>query len=108
MFYVENNNITMTKGDSGSLFVKLSNPDGSEYVLNDGDSVVFSVKKRKESSFDVLLKKTGCRIDFNKKDTEKIPSGKYFYDVAILRSAGERYTAAEGILEIRKAVHDFE
>lgn len=108
MFLVENNNITITKGDSGSLLIKLFNPDGSEYIPNEGDEVIFSVKKRKESHFDIVLTKKGCDISFNKEDTEKIPSGKYVYDVVIVRTSGERYTAIEGNFEIRKAVHEFE
>lgn len=108
MFYTEDNNIIMTKGDSGVLCVRLANRDGSEYIQNEGDRVIFSLKKRKDAHFPVLLEKEGTNIVFSKEDTEKIPSGTYVYDVVIVRSAGERYTAIWGDFEIRKAVHEFE
>ena len=108
MFYTENNNIIMTKGDSGVINVHLKNKDGSEYILNDGDRVIFSLKKRKEAHLPILIQKEGIKIVFLKEDTEKIPSGNYVYDVVIEKTAGERYTAVCGDLEIRKAVHEFE
>lgn len=108
MFYVKDNNIVMTKGDSGIFNVKLHNKDGSQYSISQGDTLTFSVKKKKEGYSSVVIKKQGEEIVFTKEDTENIPSGKYFYDVMILRSAGERYTVIEGIFELRKAVHEFE
>ncbi len=108
MFYVENNDIILTKGDSGRLNVKLENKDGSEYIPKETDEIVFSVKRRKESFSDVVLEKRGTKIVFEAKDTEKIPSGEFFYDVYIKRSTGERYTAVEGKFIVRKAAHNFE
>lgn len=108
MFYVDNNNIVITKGDSGSFTVELKNSDGSEYRVNEGDSVIFTVKRKKEAYAPILLEKHGTEIVFAKEDTEGIPSGKYVYDIMLSKSAGERYTAVEGLFEIRKAVHKFE
>ncbi len=107
MFYTENNNIVMTKGDSGKLNVKLVNKDGSEYTPKEGDKVLFSLKKQKDSYFPVVIEKEGTELVFKKEDTEHIPSGKYFYDVVILKPE-ERCTVIEGEFIIRKAVHEFE
>lgn len=108
MFMVENNNITMTKGDSGFFNLKFENGDGTEYVPKSGEKIVFTVKKKKESFYDVVLKKSGERIVFEKQDTEKIPSGEYVYDVTISKGLNERYTTMEGKFVLRKAVHEFE
>lgn len=108
MFFTENNIITITKGDSGCVNLKFKNKDGSEYVPTEADEIVFSVKKKKESFSDIVLEKRGCEIFFDASDTAKIPSGEYFYDVLIKRGTNERYTAIEGRLIIRKAVHNFE
>lgn len=108
MFLVENNSITITKGDSGKINLKFKNRDGSEYVPKEADEIIFSVKKRKETFSDKILEKNGCKIIFDAEETEKIPSGEYVYDVVINKATGERYTAIEGCFTIRKAVHNFE
>jgi len=101
---VENNIITVTKGDSGSISLNFENADGSCYEPNEGE-VIFCVKKRKERYCPVVLEKRGCEISFDSNDT-KIPTGEYFYDVVIKRSTAEVYTAIEGKFIVRKAVHE--
>lgn len=108
MFIIQNNDIIITKGDSGKVSLKFENRDGSEYAPSVNDEVIFSLKKRKERFSEVVLEKSGTEIVFEAEETEKIPSGEYFYDVHIKRSTGERYTAVEGKLTVRKAVHNFE
>lgn len=108
MFCVENNSITITKGDSGRINLKFLNKDGTEYVPNDGDEVLFSVKRRAESFCPIVFEKEGTTIALSSEETQKMPSGEYVYDVVIKKSTGERYTAIQGKLQIRKAVHDFE
>ncbi len=107
MFNVTNNDITMTKGDSGKFNVRFKNKDGSEYVIGLADEVIFSLKRKKESFCPVIIEKKGCEIVFEKSETEKIPSGEYVYDV-VLEKNGERATVLEGKFTIRKAVHKFE
>lgn len=108
MFLVENNNITITKGDSGKFDLKFLNDDGTEYFASDTDKVVFSVKKTKDKFSPLIMAKTGEKIVLDAKETEQIPSGNYVYDVVIETNAGERYTAIEGEFIVRKAVHEFE
>ena len=108
MFLVENNNISITKGDSGFFFIKLTNGDKSEYEPKEGDRIVFSVKKKKESFCPLIIEKEGVKITLGSAETEKIPSGDYVYDVVVISKAGERYTAIEGDFCVRKAVHKFE
>lgn len=108
MFEVKNNNIIMTKGDSGYFVIKLENSDGTEFEPQEGDEIVFSVKKRSEGYLPMVLEKKGTRIIFEAADTEKIPSGEYMYDVCIKTAAEERQTVTEGKYILKKAVHDFE
>ncbi len=108
MFCIENNNITMTKGDSGFFEVKLENRDGSEFVPSETDAVMFCVKRKKEKFCPIVLKKRGTKIVLDTEDTQNIPSGEYVYDIVVERNTGERFTAVEGRMVIRKAVHDFE
>lgn len=108
MFLVQNNNIIITKGDSGKVNLRFTNKDGSEYAPIESDEIVFSVKKKKDSFAEIVLEKCGCELVFDAQETEKIPSGEFFYDVHIKKSTGERYTAIEGKLIVRKVVHNFE
>ncbi|MBQ8540028.1 MAG: hypothetical protein IJ435_00990 [Clostridia bacterium] len=108
MFFTENNDITITKGDSRKINLKFHNKDGSEYVPTQADAVIFSVKKNRESFSGIVSEKRGCEIVFTASETEKIPSGEYVYDVNIQRSTGERLTVIEGKFIVRKAVHNFE
>ena len=108
MFLIEDNNITMTKGDSGFFTLKLYSGDKSEYVITQGDKITFTVKKNKESFCDVVLEKKGDKIVLEKQDTEKIPSGEYVYDITLEKGTSDRCTVAEGKFILRKAVHNFE
>ena len=108
MFIVENNNITMTKGDSGYFVIKLENSDGTEFEPETGDEIVFSVKKRAETKENVVLRKTGTKIVFEAKDTQEVPSGEYVYDVYIKNGEDERQTVITGKYILKRAVHNFE
>ncbi len=108
MFCVQNNDIIITKGDSGRVNLRFKNKDGSEYAPKEADEIVFSVKNKWRSFSDIVLEKTGEEIAFDAKETEVLPAGEYLYDVVINKKTGERYTAIEGKLIIRKAVHKFE
>ncbi|MBR5535946.1 MAG: hypothetical protein IKU60_04785 [Clostridia bacterium] len=108
MFFVEDNNITITKGDSGRVKLKFQNRDGSEYTPESGEEIVFSVKRKKESFSEVVLDKRGCEVVIDSGESEKLPSGEYWYDVCIKKGESERCTAIEGKFIVRKAVHNFE
>ena len=108
IFKIKNNDITMTKGDSGCFVIKLKNRDGTEFIPEEGDEVVFSVKEKKYKSEPVVLCKTGTEIIFEGKDTENLGSGSYFYDVFIKCGNGERQTVIEGKYILKRAVHTFE
>ncbi len=106
MFKTTNNNIVMSKGDSVNFNIKLVNGDGTEFVPDKSDKIIFSVKRQKGSLFPVIFSKEGCQISLDKEDTEKIESGKYVYDVIVVTQAGERQTVIEGFFEIRDVVHE--
>ena len=46
MFMVENNNITITKGDSGFFNISFENGDGTKYVPKPDDKIIFTVKRK--------------------------------------------------------------
>ncbi len=104
MFIVKNNDITMTKGDYGVIDLKFQNRDGSDYIVEEDDEIVFSIKKEKERFYPLILEKKGERIVFESEETKNIPSGGYRYEVKIRKRSGIEYIALEGNFKVGKAV----
>lgn len=40
MFKVVSNNITITRGDSGTLNIRIEDPAGNDYIMKDGNKAV--------------------------------------------------------------------
>lgn len=87
----ENNNIALTRGDSASIAVSLKNPDGTEYVLQSGDVLLFTVKHNCITE-DIIIQKdisTDAIININPADTAALLYGEYFYDVQLTKANGD-------------------
>jgi len=85
-----NNNITLTRGDSASISVALKNPDGTDYTLQSGDSLLFTVKHNCITENIVIQKdisEDGI-INLIPTDTNTLLYGVYFYDVQLTRANG--------------------
>lgn len=83
----------ITKGDSGSFFVKLTKKsDGSEYVLKDGDKIVMTVRRRPR--FPVLMSVTSTEneVKLRPADTKRLEPGWCVYDIEVNTAEGETYT----------------
>ena len=86
----ENNNITLTRGDSASISVTLKNPDGTDYNLQSGDELLFTVKYNCITE-DIIIQKdisTDAIINLIPSDTKDLLYGEYFYDVQLTRANG--------------------
>ena len=81
MFYLEGNEINITRGDTALIDFTL---DNHEFV--DGDAVYFSVKRStKDTSYIINKEITNfngntATIELLSDDT-RIPKGKYWYDI---------------------------
>lgn len=87
----ENNNITLTRGDSASISVALKNPDGTAYNLQSGDELLFTVKYNCITE-DIIIQKdisTDAIINLIPSDTKDLLYGEYFYDVQLTRANGD-------------------
>ena len=87
----ENNVIKLTRGDYACFNIDIYNFDDSPYVLEDGDTVTFTVK-RSVSTRDYLIQKTGTTIEINGEDTDNLNYGRYYYDVQLTHANGNRDT----------------
>ena len=79
--------ITITRGDSASFHIDIVDASGTEYVLQDGDIVTFTVKKSTKTE-DILIQKTGQDVEIEHEDTADLRYGTYAYDVQLTYANG--------------------
>lgn len=91
---MEGSTIKLTCGDSASFDVKIYNSvSGTEYQLQNGDAIYFSIKKNVNDSPELLKKQAvNNRITLEPSDTHDLASGVYKYDVQLNKASGEVYT----------------
>lgn len=89
--------LEVTRGDTLPLSFTINYSNGDEYVLEENDSVVFTVKaSTKIDDSDVLIQKimtldTGLHCECKPEETQ-LPYGTYKYDVELNRANGQRFT----------------
>lgn len=83
--------IFLTRGDYGGFHINIFDKSGTPYVLEDGDVVEFTVRKRTTSK-EALIHKVGIDIDIEGVDTQSLHYGKYVYDVQMTHINGRRDT----------------
>lgn len=86
-----NNNIKLTRGDSASIGVDLTNPDGSAYELQSGDILMFTVKYNCITE-DIIIQKdisSNATINILPSDTNGLLYGNYYYDVQLTKANGD-------------------
>ena len=83
------NEVHLTRGDSGFFTINLYNKDGSEYVMGAEDTLVFSMRNDQV----VVLSKTftSNQIEIEPIDTKKLVCQPYRYEVE-LHKGNEVYT----------------
>lgn len=79
--------LTMTRGDSESITVKMKNPDGTVHPFVDGDVIELTVRKKplSEIAFHKTITKFdedgSANISIDPTDTSSLEFGKYVYDI---------------------------
>lgn len=89
MFRIENNVITITRGDTASFSVTIKQSDGTTYDYSN-DTVLFTVKQN-ICTTEKLLQKTvvyGEDVVLLPSDTEGLPYGDFWFDVQLTGGAG--------------------
>lgn len=93
MFSIDNKNkIYLTKGDNAEFEVKISYADGTPYILQEGDVVVFTMKVSPNAETTIRKTTTTGTIIFVPTDTNTLASGLYVYDVQLSTGNGRIYT----------------
>lgn len=94
MLYISGNNVKLTRGDTAYLTVPIVMENGEEYVIQNGDTLILSVKKT-VSDADYCFQKfvpNDTTIHIEPSDTENLPFGKYKYDIQLNKANGDRFT----------------
>lgn len=90
MFSISYDDIYLTRGDTAVINFNLSN-----YELQDGDTVLLTVKQSVDTAdiaFQKVLDKETNQFVIEHNDTKNLPYGKYVYDIQLTTAQGQVYT----------------
>lgn len=93
MFKVVSNNITITRGDSGTLNIRIEDPAGNDYIMREGDKAVLTVKRStadKDALFQLPIVDGVAKI--RPENTNTLDYGTYVYDCQLTTADGDVYT----------------
>ncbi len=91
MFSVNNNNISLIRGDSGVFELAVQDTDGNAVELDAEDVLTFTVRRVAASPIVVIRKQidiADMQINLEPADTEGLRFSAYVYDVELKRSDG--------------------
>lgn len=87
--------IEIVRGTTNTFEITITDSSGAPYNLGSGEKVVFGIKRKAEHE-EVVFAKIGeivyeglYKVVIVPEDTENLPSGNYYYDVAI--ESGENF-----------------
>lgn len=87
--------IEIVRGTTNTFEINIVDSSGAPYNLGSGEKVVFGIKKKPEHT-EVIFAKVGeivyegkYSVVLDPADTEDLPSGDYYFDVAI--ESGEAF-----------------
>ena len=91
--------ISITRGDTPSFTVSVTDAAGAPYELKDGDRLTFTVKKSTKPSDPAVMQRvmdshTGPSFQLTAEETS-IEYGTYRYDVELQTAGGGTYTVVK-------------
>lgn len=93
MLKVKNNNISITRGDSGVVKVLPTNPDGTPYQVKAGDTITLTVKANTDTVETLIsLPVVDGQAVLKPAHTKSLKYGAYVYDVQLMTAEGDVYT----------------
>lgn len=89
------NTIRITRGDSLTVNISLTDNEGFPYEPVEGDIVLFTVKKSAKAT-EVLIQKeidiNTLVLDLVESDTENLAFGEYKYEIEVITTTDDHYT----------------
>lgn len=114
MYTINGKHITLSRGDTMHIHLNLRNPDGTEYVPEEGDEIEFNVRRTYDDGVYIYKTIDNDTMEFTieSSDTESIlydrsnGYGDYVYDIVINYSTGDVFTVIDrGTLTITEVAH---
>ena len=94
MLYVRNGDITISRGDSAILDVKLKDIRGVPYEMQQGDTLTFKVSDGVDGGGALYISKSFAtnEVILLPADTQAIPNGDYYFALRLETRQGNEYT----------------
>lgn len=92
MILIEGTTIKIIRGDTARIQIEILDAHGDPYVLAEGDSVRFAMKKNYYQPNPDLLKtipNDTLILQFNPEDTKPFAFGQYKYDIELTTASGD-------------------
>jgi len=108
MLYIdEDQNIELTRGDTGFFTIALKDNQGADYTPQQGDILRFAMSKNYGGETLILksIPINTCILEIQPQDTANLSFGKYVYDIEFSNAAGHVSTIILGNFTITKEVH---
>lgn len=108
MLYIADDIIYITHGDDGNFNVTIKDEQGIEYIMEAGDTLIFTVRELPDITSPVLFQTTSDNnfITINAADMKNIPAGKYSCDVQLNSRFGKIHTVYP-LLDIHGRTRNF-
>lgn len=88
-YSIKGKRITLTRGDTLVAEIAISNPDGTPYEMQAGDSVRFKMRADAEDTAAIVTKDvTAGTLTIAHADTASLDTGTYFFDVEMTFANG--------------------
>lgn len=106
----KDNNITLTRGDTGIFNITLTEENGEEYTPQDGSSMRFALARRYGSTRgECLIVKDiptdTMVLELEPSDTDELPFGDYLYDIEFTDQFGRVSTVIMAKFKVAKEVY---
>lgn len=93
MVTINGTSISVTHGDTLDLTIEILYPDGSPYVVRDGDVIRFALKQRYTDAEPLICKEiphAGMNLRLEADETKQLRAGgpSYVYDIQITMEDG--------------------
>ena len=86
--------LRLTRGDSATLAIGLTDENGKEYKLKSGDRLILCAKKSiSDNAYAIQLQADeNAQFTFRPSDTANLAYGSYYYDIQLTQASGNVYT----------------
>lgn len=105
--------ISIVRGTTNAFGINVTNADGEPFTLENGQVLVFALKKSPKDKNRLLTKKITSQVDgayyleLAPEDTLQFDPGKYFYDVGLQHGSTVFYNVIESsVFEIKPNISE--